>query len=196
MRAKLFLTLSIALPALYSCSKAENTDTDKQIAEGVRYVAETYPAATLQDVYKTCYQDFFGSEHMLPDSASARRYIAYEMTQLENDTMLMPLYEATGWRHRYERISLQNVLDGTISEEDLLHRFLDASAKPQAADSCEWTIEWSKIESIALTIRSEWADSALQAELKWCADSCYAVRHSQSFRETYNPHYRIAFKKD
>jgi hypothetical protein len=48
-----------------------------------------------------------------------------------------------------------------------------------------------KIEAIALKVNPDWGDGALQNELREAAYGKYAVRHSDAFRETYNPHYRI-----
>ena len=39
----------------------------------------TYPASTLQDIYKAFYQEHFGAEHMIADTAAARNYLNYEL---------------------------------------------------------------------------------------------------------------------
>lgn len=189
---------------LLSCGKSTNKSNERtqvsttsepatQMREGVRYIADTYPAATLQDVYKSFYQDYFGSEHMVPTKEQVMAYVEYELTHLGSDTMLMPLREPTGWRHRFERVSMALVLDGSMTKEQLAEGFIDAATHPLAGDSAGWRTEWEQIESIALELRPDWTDSLLMAELRWCADSCYGVHHSLSFRTTYHPHYRIHF---
>ena len=83
------------------------------------YIAERYPAATLQDVYKTCYQDFFGAEHLMRDTAAARHYLHSELEQCrEQDLSAMPLREPTGFRHRFVRMNLLNIINGSITEEE------------------------------------------------------------------------------
>lgn len=181
-----FLIIILMALMLFSC-KSE----DKAIRRMCENIHENYPMATLQDIYKTCYQDFFGAEHLMNDTAMARKYIHMEL-ELCRDTDLskMPKHEPTGFRHRFTRINLSCVVDGDMSEEMLLGLFIDAAGKDNAF-SDDWYSEWLKIESIALKVNPDWADGALQNELREAAYSKYAVRHSDEFRENYNPHYRI-----
>lgn len=154
-----------------------------------------YPAATLQDVYKSCYQDFFGAEHMVRDTAAARRYLRYELEQMvqESSSKAMLLREPTGFRHRFVRINLQTVLNGQMTEDELLQRFLEAAngTKDDVRYANEWVDEWAEIERIALDVHPEWKDAALQEALREAAAKKAAVHHSESYRFTYKPHYRI-----
>ena len=152
---------------------------------------EHYPAATLQDLYKTCYQDFFGAEHLMRDTAAARQYLHSELEQCgEQDLSAMPLREPTGFRHRFVRINLRNIQEGYMTEEALLILFIDAAGKENSVHD-DWASEWQKIETIALQIHPAWKNKELQKELRKAADLQAAVRHSEAFRNTYNPHYRI-----
>jgi hypothetical protein len=156
-------------------------------------MVSTYPEATLQDVYKTCYQDFFGAEHLMQDTAAARKYLQYELNELRNEgvnELVMPLREPTGFRHRFERISLSLVLNGEMTEEELLQLFIDAAGKDNALHD-NWAYEWSEIERIALQVQPAWKNEELQAVLHEAAANNQAVRHSETFRDTYKPHYRI-----
>lgn len=150
-----------------------------------------YPAATLQDVYKSCYQDFFGAEHMVRDTAAARRYLHYELEQMaqESSSKAMPLREPTGFRHRFVRINLQTVLNGQMTEDELLLRFLKAAQGTRTNE--QWSDEWAEIERIALDVHPEWKDAALQEALREAAAKKAAVHHSESYRSIYKPHYRI-----
>ena len=155
------------------------------------YMVRTYPQATLQDVYKTCYQDFFGAEHLMQDTAAARKYLQYELNELRNEgvnELVMPLREPTGFRHRFERISLSLVLNGEMSEEELLQLFIEAAGDERMTG---WADEWSEIERIALQVQPAWKNEELQAVLHEAAANNQAVRHSETFRNTYKPHYRI-----
>lgn len=156
-------------------------------------IAEHYPAATLQDVYKTCYQDFFGAEHLMQDTAAARKYLQYELNELRNEgvnELGMPMREQTGFRHRFERINLAMVVNGAMSEEELLQLFIEAAGKDNALHD-RWSEEWSEIERIALDLQPAWQNEELQKALREAAANNQAVRHSESFRNTYKPHYRI-----
>ena len=180
-------------------------DTESQVPEDevrtlCEYMVRTYPAATLQDVYKTCYQDFFGAEHMIQDTAAARKYLRYELNELRNDGMnelRMPLREPTGFRHRFERINLSLVLNGEMTEDELLRLFIEAAGDYEQTGNksqesgLTWPDEWAQIEAIALDVQPAWQNEELQALLHEAAANKQAVRHSEAFRIAYKPHYRI-----
>lgn len=164
---------------------------DKAIRQMCEEIHEQYPMATLQDVYKTCYQDYFGAEHLMSDTAAARNYLSMELEACRNtDMSLMPKREQTGFRHRFTRVNLASVVDGELTEEQLLTMFIDAAGKDNAFGH-GWAEEWAKIESIAIKVCPTWSNQELQAELQEAAQNKQAVRHSEAFRNTYNPHYRI-----
>ena len=95
-----------------------------------------------------------------------------------------------GFRHRFTRVNLACVVDGELTEAQLLAMFIDAASKDNAFGDA-WMEEWQKIESIALQVCPDWEDEPLQAELRLAAEGKHAVRHSEAFRNAYNPHYRI-----
>ena len=173
------------------CARTLPDVPEEAVRQLCREMIEHYPAATLQDVYKTCYQDFFGAEHLMRDTAAARQYLHSEIMQCTGqDLSAMPLREPTGFRHRFVRINLQNILEGSMSEEELLQLFILAAEKENALHN-EWASEWRQIEAIALKVHPAWKDEELQKELRQAADLRAAVRHSDAFRNTYHPHYRI-----
>lgn len=164
---------------------------NKAIRQMCENIHEQYPMATLQDVYKTCYQDYFGAEHLMSDTAAARYYLSKELEECrETDMSYLPKREPTGFRHRYVRINLACIVDGELTEDQLLTMFFEAASKDNALGD-SWSEEWKKIESIALQVCPDWADETLQAELRLAAEGRQAVRHSEAFRNAYNPHYRI-----
>jgi hypothetical protein len=57
------ITLSLAILSLTACNYKPQVPEDS-VRALCGYMVSTYPEATLQDVYKTCYQDFFGAEHL------------------------------------------------------------------------------------------------------------------------------------
>ena len=179
----------VLIPFLLSCSTQEQA-----IREMCLTLRQSYPKATLQDVYKTCYQDFFGSEHLVRDTASARYYLHSELQNCTvEDLSRMPLYELTGFRHRYVRVNLSLVLSGEVSEEQLLSDFIAAASRDNVLTG-NWEKEWLTIQSVALSVCPEWADEELQLQLVEAARLGRAVRHSDAFREAYRPHYRIIRK--
>ena len=172
---------------IFSCESQEN----KAIRTMCQDIHSRYPLATLQDIYKTCYQDFFGAEHLMNDTAAARQYIHYELEQCrDTDLSLMPLREPTGFRHRFVRVNFLSITEDQLTEEELVMMFVDAAGKDNAFSN-DWAAEWQKIMKIALKVNPKWADKKLQAELTEAAEKKQAVRHSEAFRKNYNPHYRI-----
>ena len=186
MKGFRFVLICFSAILLCSCNKE-----DRAIRQMCEEIHARYPLATLQDVYKTCYQDFFGAEHLMNDTAAARKYIHYELEQCrDTDLSAMPKREPTGFRHRFTRVNFSCLVDGEITEEQLLTMFIDAAGKDNAFGD-DWLSEWYKIENIALKVNPAWADGELQSELREAAYGKYAVRHSGAFRNNYNPHYRI-----
>ena len=187
---KRFLTILImGISSFFMLSCGDSNE--KNIRQMCQYIHTQYPLATLQDIYKTCYQDFFGAEHLMNDTAAARYYINYELEQCKNtDLSLMPKREPTGFRHRFVRINFSNIVDDELTEEQLVMMFINAAGKDNAF-SDDWASEWKLIEKIALEVNPDWQDPELQSELTEAAENKYAVRHSEAFRENYNPHYRI-----
>ena len=187
MRVFRIIMIGLMAITMASCSSEE----DKAIRQMCEEIHANYPMATLQDVYKTCYQDFFGAEHLMNDTVMARRYIQTEFEQCrDTDLSAMPKREPTGFRHRFTRVNFLCLVDGELTEEQLLTMFIDAAGKDNTF-SDDWASEWLKIEEIALKVNPAWGDGALQAELREAAYGNYAVRHSEEFRDNYNPHYRI-----
>ena len=186
---KVFSIVCIGLLFIACTTKPMNEE--QAIREFCTYMVEKYPKATLQDVYKTCYQDYFGANHLMMDTAAAHRYLLAELAACtEEDLSKIPSCEPTGFRHRFKRVNLSEVLNGSVSEEELFSQFV-AAATQNNAYSDDWSAEWHRIETIAIAIQPAWEDSALQAELHLAAEQKSAVRHSNAFRKAYNPHYRI-----
>ena len=180
------LVAAIAVPLFTACN-----NEDKAIRQMCEEIHAQYPVATLQDIYKTCYQDYFGAEHLMSDTAAARQYLQKELDECRNtDMSFMPKSEPTGFRHRFTRINLSCIVDGELTEEQLLTMFINAAGKDNAYGDT-WMEEWQKIEHIALKVCPDWTNEPLQAELRLAAEGKHAVRHSEAFRNAYNPHYRI-----
>lgn len=187
------VAFAVLTSLLMACSTAPDSE-ENAIRTMCMEIAEHYPQATLQDVYKTCFQDFFGAEHLLKDTAMAHNYLLSEIAACKDENLsAMPDYEPTGFRHRFTRVNLSLIHAGQLSESELFSRFVNAAGQNNAY-SDNWPAEWQQIETIALEMHPQWQDSALQAELRHAASVPCAVRHSEAFRNAYHPHYRIVRK--
>jgi len=188
--------LLVCIEAMIVACATKKPNEEEAIRSMCEEIAQRYPHATLQDVYKTCFQDFFGAEHLLRDTAAAHRYLLYEIEATRaQDLNAMPIYEPTGFRHRFTRVNLSLVHSGEMTENELWTRFIEAAGTNNAF-SDNWAEEWAKVEAIAVEVQPVWADSTLQTELRYAASVQSPVRHSETFRQTYNPHYRIIINQD
>lgn len=184
------LLAGLCLVVLHSC-KSESMAI-RQMCEDVH---RQYPKADLQDIYKTCYQDYFGSRHLVIDTATVRYYLEKELAECRDmDLSAMPRREPTGFRHRFTRVNLACVIDGELTEEQLLAMFIAAAGTDNAFGD-NWAEEWQRIEQIALQVNPSWSNAPLQDSLRVAANNNRAVVHSKAFREAYTPHYRIVRNK-
>jgi len=149
----------------------------------------TYPESTLQDIYKSFYQEHFGPGHIINDTASARRYLMRELSEM-SETQL-PYFEPTGSQGDYVRVYLSAVADSLITAEQLLDAFV-RSANLWQEPTISWMEKWEAIVSIiqANKIELEGFETDLPL-LTEAAQNNQAVHHSRRYNEAYHPHYRI-----
>lgn len=197
IRSCLFILLLLGCAGITAQVQPRDSE-ERAIRQMCTDIAMRYSEATLQDVYKTCYQDFFGAEHLMRDTVAARNYLHYELEQMAKEPIAngMPFFEPTGFRHRYVRVNLREVIEKRMTEDELLHLFIEAagderiqSLKSETTNG--WAEEWRHIERIALLVHPAWGNEALQKVLREAAEAKQAVHHSEPFRSTYRPHYRI-----
>ena len=149
----------------------------------------TYPESTLQDIYKSFYQEHFGPGHIISDTASARRYLMSELSEMGKTSS--PYFEPTGSQGDYVRVYLSAVADSLITAEQLLDAFV-RSANSRQESTVSWLEKWQAIVSIILANKMELEgfvnDLPLLTE---AARNSQAVHHSRRYNEAYHPHYRI-----
>lgn len=160
----------------------------------VKAELENYPEERLIDLYKSFFQGYWGPGHLVPDSISAHNYLTRELTDAqEYDTNL---WQSLGHYDRYFRLNLKFVRDGIIPEGEYLSAFIQSANNPNKPKLADWITEWNKvinvIEKNEIIINNYSEDKkAIQMMLD---DGNYVVHHSDEFRKTYNPHYRVISK--
>ena len=149
----------------------------------------TYPESTLQDIYKSFYQEHFGPGHIISDTASARRYLMRELSEMGKTQS--PYFEPTGSQGDYVRVYLSTVADSLITAEQLLDAFV-RSANLWQEPTVSWMEKWEAIISIiqANKIELEGFETDLPL-LTEAARNHQAMHHSRRYNEVYHPHYRI-----
>ena len=177
--------LVVLLPlVILSCRTAEN-----EIRAAVGRQLQAYPQTRLQDIYKSFYQNYFGAEHLISDTASVRAYLQREVVEAEADSIANPYYEPTGENGAYVRVYLRCITENLITEKQLFDAFLrSAQAQPRMED---WSRSWQEeIVPAARNAGLRFSDEEL-AELADASRRNGAVRHSDDYRNAYHPHYRI-----
>ena len=149
----------------------------------------TYPESTLQDIYKSFYQEHFGPGHIISDTTSARRFLMKELSEMGKNQS--PYFEPTGSQGDYVRVYLSAVSDSLIIAEQLLDAFV-RSANLWQEPAVSWMEKWETIVSIiqANKMEIEGFEDGLPL-LTAAARNNHAVHHSRPYNEAYHPHYRI-----
>lgn len=151
-----------------------------------------YPQSQLRDVYKFCFQDFWGLEHLLSDSMGAVRYINYELEHSDSADWQRPLFCYPLPLNNYVRVDINYVRQGIIPMGTLVSAMLQ-SAQNETCDIDQWRSRWISILQMLKQIEPQPQnyDEDL-AEITELLDSGrYACHHSRLFNTTYRQHYRI-----
>lgn len=191
---KAIYTLILLLATLFlSCGNAaDNKHT--AIENAVRRMSHQYPAATLRDMYKSFFQDYFGVAHMLAERDKVKGYIEYELATA--DTLDAAYYEPCGWRGNFVRVNLAAVRDGHISIDELTDAFMASVAYSRNEVTHEWLCEWESIMRAIRVVSGDMIafreDSTALATM--LAAGKYVVHHSETYSRLYHPHYRIVHK--
>ena len=165
----------------------------QEVEEFAAGMLHTYPEARLLDIYKSCFQDFMGAEHLVGDIASARNYLEQEVASTSSEDLLPWYYEPCGLDGRYVRVSLRAIHDGLITTDELLDAFVNSANATDRPTVEQWSARWhdilEKIDGMKLDLPyfeqdKQFIDSVL-------AQGKYAISHSPEYREAYKPHYRI-----
>ena len=159
-----------------------------------------YPQATLQDVYKNNFQDYFGPAHIMANRDGVLKYLRSELAQMENEAAPEVLqgnryFTPCGWRNNYYQVSLDVIKDGILTVEEFADAFMaGGGGEPEVTPL--WTKEWEQlkktVKKMAPKIKGYKEDAAkIDALLK---EKKYVVHHSSSYENAYKPHYRIIRK--
>ena len=166
--------------------------TDNAIRDAVERQMTQFPQSTLQDLYKSFFQDRFGPGHLIADEAAALRYLQYELATM--DSPVGPVLEPTGYRGEYTRVSLSVIKDSLVTVERFFDVFMRSALIADRVDVAEWQREWHEIEreirACGLDTLPDYArDSHVIDSL--LREGHYVMHHSEQYGKAYRPHYRI-----
>ena len=106
-----FLLLSAALSA-------------QDVERFVNRQLKTYPKLRLLDIYKSCFQDYMGAEHLMSDRQRVKAYLDEELNSTSLDDLMPWYYEPCGIDSCYYRVSIRNIKERIITENQLLDAFI------------------------------------------------------------------------
>jgi len=157
---------------------------------------KNHPNQTLQDVYKSCYQDEYGPGHLIPNETTAINSLLQEINSIEEDYNPITLFEETGLNGNYLRVDL-TLIQKEVVPFFVLFRALIISANigSQKTDD-DWSNIWTEIvdeiRNSTLTFENFEEDVVRLDEISKSKDK--VVHHSELYENTYHPHYRIIEK--
>ncbi|MBR3026812.1 MAG: hypothetical protein IKH58_01630 [Bacteroidales bacterium] len=165
----------------------------QDIEKFVKWQMETYSESRLLDIYKSCFQDYMGAEHLVTDSERVKAYLDQELETTTLDELMPWYYEPCGIDSNYYRVSIRAIKENIITEEMLLDAFVRSANSVERPSVESWRDKWHVIIGTIDTMR---LDLPHYDEDKIFIDSIlsvgkYAISHSPEYRETYHPHYRI-----
>ncbi len=186
---KRLLWIIIAVTMMVSCAEREQG----KIERAVRAQLELYPEARLQDLYKAFFQAQFGAEHIVADTTSAGKYLDWELQTSDQSDVL---FEPIGADSSFFRVHLCAVQKGYITRQELFDAFVGGVWTVEIPEIGLWASRWEEIlkviDSMPIELDGFEEDKALIDEV--LASGHYAVHHSETFSEKYDPHYRIVRK--
>ncbi len=136
-----------------------------------------YPESTLQDILKLLYQCEFGSNHMIHDLDQCYKYLKDECSHLLNTH-----YEIEEIGEDYVRFHLFNANEIELKTINQLF-VLSSKSHP---DLNQFIYKLNQLKELYPHFASG-IESYIQ-------EGCPSLRHSQHYRDIYNPHYRIIKK--
>lgn len=183
------ILLSLLL-LLSGCALAQD------IQSFIRQQMFLYPKSHVLDLYKSCFQDYMGAEHLVSGREQVKAYLDEELATTDIDDLPEWLYEPCGIKGRYVRVSLRIVKEGLITEDMLLDAFV-RSANTKRPSVKSWSRKWHKIIGTIGKMNLNLPDYDREKQF---IDSIlsvgkYAISHSSDYREAYHPHYRIVERR-
>ena len=194
MKKTLFalITLLMLITAAWP-QDARKARTAQAIEGFVNRQLQSYPQSRLLDLYKSCFQDCMGAEHLVSDRQSVKAYLDEELKSTSLDDLMPWNYEPCGLDSNYYRVSIRTIKEHIISEEMLLDAFIRSANTPKRLSVKEWNERWSRIvrEIDQLQLNLPHYDEDRRFIDSLLSSGKYAISHSSDYREAYHPHYRI-----
>ncbi len=178
------------LPAVLMIPSCEDKP-HSSLSAIVKAELDRYPGQRLVDIYKTCFQGFFGPAHFITDANQAAQFIKQEITEA-NEFEDYDFYSLPT-DGKFVRINLKLIKQGKIPFDDFTTAFVKSAKPVSENDIKNWKKLWpkilSEIEKQKPDMPNFQQDKAFIENL--LAKDEYVVHHSNEFIKKYHPHYRV-----
>ena len=111
----------------------------------VKKQLQTYPQLRLLDLYKSCFQDYLGAEHLVSDRQRVKAYLDDELNTTSIDDLMPWNYEPCGIDSNYYRVSIRAIKEDVISENMLLDAFIRSANSSKRPTVESWRDRWQVI---------------------------------------------------
>jgi hypothetical protein len=166
------------------------------IRKAVRAQLAQYPVSTLQDIYKSFFQDEFGPGHLVTDIQGSLTYFQQEINEMTSRGHYLP--EPCGTGRNFIRVPLDLVKDGKIPSDEYFSAFVESAKKFKIPETERWRKKWARtakvIASMGLSIAGFESDRIMLDEMLERGE--YVIHHSEAYLNAYDPHYRIISRKE
>lgn len=161
--------------------------TDLDIISIADLEKDIHPEASLIDYYKLFFQSCFGQGHFVVDKSNARIYLEDELSVMTYN--YYPLIQDISNGKGLYRVSLGTIRSGLIPVNDFFSLFINCLNGH--VNWRIWSAIWTYIFHLLSSNGSYFSD---MSNLDVCNEHLrlYTIpNHSNSFRLTYRPHYRV-----
>ncbi len=156
----------------------------------------TLQFSTLQDLYKSAFQDRFGPGHIVRNREACKRNIDEEIAEF--DSLGGPDWQFTGIEGNYVRVNVRLLRDGNLDKDLFVDALMEGVRPLNPITQTEWKTIWEQTVPELLHIDSDYQplnyvqDSVAIA--KMLAAGEYVMHHTMTFNKAYNFHYRLIRK--
>ncbi len=160
---------------------------EEDILEIAKVEYHYHPKALLRDYYKLFFQAYWGQGHFVISKYSAKVYLEQEVSQMQE--LYTPIIQDISTSKRLYRVSLSAVKEQLISAPDFISSFLDNVY--YEIDWKMWATHWNEIKLILINTYPALTDAEESDFLIQAMEQHALISHSECFRLTYKPHYRV-----